>query len=287
MQARVHGFFDPATFTITYVVAEPTCDHCAIVDPVLDYDAKSGRTSTRSADEVLVYLARERLSVDWIIETHAHADHLSAAQYLKSKVGGQVAIGEHITQVQTGFKRLFNEDDRFATDGSQFDHLFKDGEVFRIGELTARVMHTPGHTPACVSFVIGDAVFVGDTLFMPDYGTARCDFPGGNATQLYRSITRLLSLPDDTRLFMCHDYLTPTRDHHLWETSVIEQRKHNVHVHTGISEDEFVALRAKRDATLAVPLLILPAVQFNMRAGHKPPAEANGISYLKIPLDTL
>jgi glyoxylase-like metal-dependent hydrolase (beta-lactamase superfamily II) len=254
---------------------------------VLDYDAKCGRTSTRSADDVLVYLAQERLTVDWIIETHAHADHLSAAQYLKTKVGGQVGIGEHITQVQAGFKRLFNEDERFATDGSQFDHLFKDGESFRIGELEARVMHTPGHTPACVSFVIGDAVFVGDTLFMPDYGTARCDFPGGDAAQLYRSIQRVLSLPSETRLFMCHDYLTPTRDHHLWETTIGEQRKHNVHVHEGINEQEFVALRAKRDASLAVPLLILPAVQINMRAGHKPPAEANGISYLKIPLDKL
>ena len=287
MQARVHGFFDSATFTITYVVAEPTGDHCAIIDPVLDYDAKSGRTSTRSADDVLLYLAQERLTVDWIIETHVHADHLSAAQYLKTKVGGRVGIGEHITQVQAGFKRLFNEDEHFAVDGSQFDHLFKDGEVFHIGELDARVMHTPGHTPACVSFVIGDAVFVGDTLFMPDYGTARCDFPGGDAAQLYRSIQRLLSLPDETRLFMCHDYLTPTRDHHLWETTVSEQRKYNVHVHEGISERDFVALRTKRDATLAVPLLILPAVQINMRAGHKPPAEANGISYLKIPLDTL
>ncbi len=287
MQARVHGFFDPATFTVTYVVAEPTGDHCAIIDPVLDYDAKSGRTSTRSADEVLVYLAQERLTVDWIIETHAHADHLSAAQYLKAKVGGQVGIGEHITQVQASFKPLFNEDERFVTDGSQFDHLFKDGETFAIGELNARVMHTPGHTPACVSFVIGDAVFVGDTLFMPDYGTARCDSPGGDAAQLYRSIQRLLSLPDDTRLFMCHDYLTPTRDHHLWETTVSAQRKYNVHVHAGISEKEFVALRTKRDATLDVPLLILPAVQINMRAGHKPAAEANGISYLKIPLDTL
>ncbi len=287
MQARVHGFFDPATFTVTYVVAEPTGDHCTIIDPVLDYDAKSGRTSTRSADEVLVYLAQERLTVDWIIETHAHADHLSAAQYLKAKVGGQVGIGEHITQVQASFKPLFNEDERFVTDGSQFDHLFKDGETFAIGELNARVMHTPGHTPACVSFVIGDAVFVGDTLFMPDYDTARCDFPGGDAAQLYRSIQRLLSLPDDTRLFMCHDYLTPTRDHHLWETTVSAQRKYNVHVHAGISEKEFVALRTKRDATLDVPLLILPAVQINMRAGHKPAAEANGISYLKIPLDTL
>jgi glyoxylase-like metal-dependent hydrolase (beta-lactamase superfamily II) len=287
MQARVHGIFDPATFTVSYVVAEPTGKHCALIDTVLDYDPKSGRTSTRSADALLAYVASEGLTVDWILETHAHADHLSAAQYLKSKVGGKVAIGEHITRVQAGFKRLFNEDDRFATDGSQFDHLFKDGEEFAIGAMRGRVIHTPGHTPACVSFVIGDACFVGDTLFMPDYGTARCDFPGGDAAELYRSIKKLLSLPDATRLFMCHDYLTPTREHHLWETTVHEQRKHNVHVHDGIDEHEFVKLRSARDATLAVPVLILPSVQINMRAGHKPPPEANGIAYLKIPLDTL
>lgn len=287
MQARVHGIFDPATYTISYVVAEPTGDRCAIIDPVLDYDPKSGRTSTHSADALLAWIAAERLTVDWILETHAHADHVSAAQYLKSKVGGQVAIGEHITRVQAGFKRLFNEDERFATDGSQFDHLLKDGETFNIGALHARVMHTPGHTPACVSYVIGDACFVGDTLFMPDYGTARCDFPGGDAAELYRSIHKILSLPDDTHLFMCHDYLTPTRDHHLWQTTVRDERKHNVHVHEGIDQAEFVKLRSARDATLAVPVLILPSVQINMRAGHKPPAEANGISYLKIPLDTL
>ncbi len=287
MQARVHGLFDPATFTVSYVVAEATGKHCALVDTVLDYDPKSGRTSTRSADALLAYVASEELTVDWILETHAHADHLSAAQYLKTKVGGKVAIGEHITRVQAGFKRLFNEDERFATDGSQFDHLFKDGEEFAIGAMRGRVMHTPGHTPACVSFVIGDACFVGDTLFMPDYGTARCDFPGGDAAELYRSIKKLLSLPDATRLYMCHDYLTPTREHHLWQTTVREQRKHNVHVHDGIDEHEFVKLRSARDATLAVPVLILPSVQINMRAGHKPPAEANGIAYLKIPLDTL
>ena len=287
MQARVHGIFDPATFTVSYVVAEATGKHCALVDTVLDYDPKSGRTSTRSADALLAYVASEELTVDWILETHAHADHLSAAQYLKTKVGGKVAIGEHITRVQAGFKRLFNEDERFATDGSQFDHLFKDGEEFAIGAMRGRVMHTPGHTPACVSFVIGDACFVGDTLFMPDYGTARCDFPGGDAAELYRSIKKLLSLPDATRLYMCHDYLTPTREHHLWQTTVREQRKHNVHVHDGIDEHEFFKLRSARDATLAVPVLILPSVQINMRAGHKPPAEANGIAYLKIPLDTL
>ncbi len=287
MSARVQAFFDPATYTVTYVVADPASRRCALVDTVLDYDPKSGRTSTKSADEVIAFVEAEGLTVDWILETHAHADHLSAAQYLKPRLGGKVAIGELITRVQAGFKRLFNEDDRFATDGSQFDHLFKDGETFQVGELTGRVLHTPGHTPACISYLIGDDCFVGDTLFMPDYGTARCDFPGGNAAELYRSIKRILDLPPDTRLWMCHDYLTPTRDHHAWETTVREERKHNVHVHDGIEEQEFVKLRQARDATLAMPVLILPSVQINMRAGHKPPPESNGMSYLKIPLDVL
>ncbi len=287
MSARVQAFFDPATYTVTYVVADPASRRCALVDTVLDYDPKSGRTSTKSADEVIAFVETERLTVDWILETHAHADHLSAAQYLKQRLGGKVAIGELITRVQAGFKRLFNEDERFATDGSQFDHLFKDGETFQVGELTGRVLHTPGHTPACISYLIGDDCFVGDTLFMPDYGTARCDFPGGNAAELYRSIKRILDLPPDTRLWMCHDYLTPTRDHHAWETTVREERKHNVHVHDGIEEQEFVKLRQARDATLAMPVLILPSVQINMRAGHKPPPESNGMSYLKIPLDVL
>jgi glyoxylase-like metal-dependent hydrolase (beta-lactamase superfamily II) len=287
MSARVQAFFDPATYTVTYVVADPASRHCALVDTVLDYDPKSGRTSTKSADEVIAFVEAERLTVDWILETHAHADHLSAAQYLKQRLGGKVAIGELITRVQAGFKRLFNEDERFATDGSQFDHLFKDGETFQVGELTGRVLHTPGHTPACISYIIGGECFVGDTLFMPDYGTARCDFPGGNAAELYRSIKKILDLPPDTRLWMCHDYLTPTRDHHAWESTVREERKHNVHVHDGIEEQEFVKLRQARDATLAMPVLILPAVQINMRAGHKPPPEANGVSYLKIPLDVL
>ncbi|MBX9605105.1 MAG: MBL fold metallo-hydrolase [Gammaproteobacteria bacterium] len=287
MSARVQAFFDPATYTVTYVVADPASRHCALVDTVLDYDPKSGRTSTKSADEVIAFVEAERLTVDWILETHAHADHLSAAQYLKQRLGGKVAIGELITRVQAGFKRLFNEDERFATDGSQFDHLFKDGEAFQVGELTGRVLHTPGHTPACISYIIGGECFVGDTLFMPDYGTARCDFPGGNAAELYRSIKKILDLPPDTRLWMCHDYLTPTRDHHAWESTVREERKHNVHVHDGIEEQEFVKLRQARDATLAMPVLILPAVQINMRAGHKPPPEANGVSYLKIPLDVL
>ena len=287
MSARVQAFFDPATYTVTYVVADPASRRCALVDTVLDYDPKSGRTSTKSADEVIAFVEAERLTVDWILETHAHADHLSAAQYLKQRLGGKVAIGELITRVQAGFKRLFNEDERFATDGSQFDHLFKDGETFQVGELTGRVLHTPGHTPACISYVIGGECFVGDTLFMPDYGTARCDFPGGNAAELYRSIKKILALPPDTRLWMCHDYLTPMRDHHAWESTVREERKHNVHVHDGIEEQEFVKLRQARDATLAMPVLILPAVQINMRAGHKPPPEANGVSYLKIPLDVL
>lgn len=287
MNPRVQGFFDPATYTISYVVSDADGGTCAIIDSVLDYDPKSGRTRRTSADQLIAYVREHRLTVAWILETHAHADHLSAAPYLKQTLGGRVGIGNHITTVQETFKQVFNEDARFATDGSQFDHLFKDDERFAIGALEARVMHTPGHTPACVCYVIGDAVFVGDTLFMPDYGTARCDFPGGDAQTLYRSIRRLLALPAETRLFMCHDYLTPTRDHHAWETTVGEERKHNVHVHEGISEADFVKLRTTRDATLDMPVLILPSIQINMRAGERPPAESNGVSYLKIPLDIL
>jgi glyoxylase-like metal-dependent hydrolase (beta-lactamase superfamily II) len=287
MNPDVRGFFDKATYTISYVVSDPATGHCAIVDSVLDFDPKSGRTSTTSADELIAYIADRKLSVDWILETHAHADHLTAAPYLKQKLGGRVAIGEHITTVQETFKQVFNEDERFHTDGSQFDHLFKDGDTFRIGELEARVVHTPGHTPACISYVIGDACFVGDTLFMPDYGTARCDFPGGDAGVLYRSIRKLFELPDETRLFMCHDYMSPTRDFHAWETTVRDERRHNVHVHEGIEESHFVELRTARDKTLDMPVLILPSVQVNMRAGEKPPPEDNGVSYLKLPMDLL
>ncbi len=287
MKPEVRGFFDPATYTISYVVSEPRGRHCAIVDPVLDFDPKSGRTSTKSADALAEYVSSRNLTVDWILETHAHADHLTAAPYLKDKLGGTIAIGEHITTVQETFKKVFNEDHRFVVDGSQFDHLFKDNDTFRIGELEGRVMHTPGHTPACISYVIGDAAFVGDTLFMPDYGTARCDFPGGDAGVLYHSIHKLFDLPEDTRLFMCHDYMSPTRDFHAWETTVREERRHNVHVHEGIEQDDFVRLRNDRDSTLQMPVLILPSIQINMRAGEFPPPEDNGVSYLKLPLDLL
>jgi len=287
MIADVRGFFDKATFTISYVVSEPRGRRCAIVDPVLDFDPKSGRTSTRSAAAIVDYIKTRNLQVDWILETHAHADHLTAAPYLKETLGGRTAIGEHIATVQATFKQVFNEDDRFAVDGSQFDQLFAEGDTFAIGELEARVIHTPGHTPACVSYLIGDACFVGDTLFMPDYGTARCDFPGGDAGVLYRSIHRLFELPEETRLFMCHDYLSPTRDFHAWETTVGEERRHNVHVHEGISIEDFVRLRTARDKTLDMPALILPSIQVNMRAGNRPPPEANGVSYLKLPLDLL
>ncbi|MCB1748324.1 MAG: MBL fold metallo-hydrolase [Gammaproteobacteria bacterium] len=287
MNPEVRGFFDKATYTISYVVSDPETGRAAIIDSVLDFDPKSGRTSTASADELIAYIRDRNLSLDWILETHAHADHLSAAPYLKETLGGQVAIGEHITTVQETFKGVFNEDERFKTDGSQFDRLLADGDTFAIGKLEARVMHTPGHTPACISYLVGDALFVGDTLFMPDYGTARCDFPGGDPAVLYRSIKKLFELPDETRMFMCHDYMSPTRDFHAWETSVGEERRHNVHVHEGIGEDDFVRVRTARDKTLDMPVLILPSVQVNMRAGHKPPPEANGVSYLKLPMDLL
>jgi glyoxylase-like metal-dependent hydrolase (beta-lactamase superfamily II) len=287
MNPDVRGFFDKATYTISYVVSDPATGRCAIIDSVLDFDPKSGRTSTTSADELIACITDRKLEVEWILDTHAHADHLTAAPYLKQKLGGRVAIGEHITTVQETFKQVFNEDDRFHTDGSQFDHLFSDGDTFRIGDIEARVIHTPGHTPACITYVIGDACFVGDTLFMPDYGTARCDFPGGDAGVLYRSIRKLFELPDDTRMFMCHDYMSPTRDFHAWETTVRDERRHNVHVHEGIEEAHFVDLRTARDKTLDMPVLILPSVQVNTRAGDPPPPEENGVSYLKLPMDLL
>ena len=287
MQPQVEAFFDPATFTYSYVVTDPTSKRCAIIDSVLDYDPAAGRTSCKSADRLIAYVREQQLQVDWLLETHVHADHLSAAPYLKRELGGQLAIGENITVVQNTFGKLFNAGTEFATDGRQFDHLFKDGDTFQIGSLEARAIHTPGHTPACMTYLIGDAGFVGDTLFMPDYGTARCDFPGGDARTLFQSIHRLFSLPDDTRLFMCHDYKAPGRDDFRFQTTVAEQRAHNVHVHEGIGEAEFVAMRSARDATLGMPMLILPSVQVNMRAGQLPPAEANGTRYLKIPLDVL
>lgn len=287
MRPQVDAFFDPATYTYSYVVSDPDSKHCAIIDSVLDYDPAAGRTSTASADRLIAHVRENGLTVDWLLETHVHADHLSAAPYLKRELGGQLAIGENITVVQDTFGKLFNAGSKFATDGRQFDRLFKDGDTFRIGGLQARALHTPGHTPACMTYVIEDAGFVGDTLFMPDYGTARCDFPGGDARVLFASIRKLFALPDATRLFMCHDYKAPGRDDYRYETTVAEERARNVHVHEGVSEDDFVAMRSARDATLGMPTLILPSVQLNMRAGQMPPAEDNGVRYLKIPLDVL
>jgi glyoxylase-like metal-dependent hydrolase (beta-lactamase superfamily II) len=282
----VHGIFDAATWTVTYVVYENEGSACAIIDSVLDYDPKSGRTSTESADKVIAFVQKKKLTVQWILETHAHADHLTAAPYLKAQLGGQTAIGDHITAVQHVFKGVFNLEASFQEDGTQFDHLLKVDEVFAIGNLTAKALYVPGHTPACVAYQVGDAVFVGDTLFMPDVGSARCDFPGGCAKTLYASARKLLSLPASTRLFMCHDYPPETRDV-KFETTVAEQRAHNIHLHDGISEDDFVRMRTERDATLAMPVLILPAVQVNIRAGEFPPKDDNGVSYLKIPLNAL
>lgn len=283
----IKAFFDPATHTVSYVVSDPRTRECAIIDSVLDYDPKAGRTSTRSADEIVGYVRREALVTRWILETHAHADHLSAAQYLKRTLGGTVGIGEHIKDVQRIFGKVFNVEAEFLPDGSQFDHLFHDGETFMIGDIRARAVHTPGHTPACVTYLIGDAAFVGDTLFMPDYGTARADFPGGDARTLYRSIQKILALPPETRLFMCHDYGAPGRAGFMWETTVREERRANIHVKLGTDENAFVLMRTSRDATLEMPALILPSVQVNIRAGHLPPPEGNGIRYLKIPIDAL
>lgn len=278
------AFFDPLTGTVTYVVADSGTGQAAIIDPVLGYDFKSGRTSTELADQVLAHVARQGLQVEWILETHAHADHLSGAHYLKAQAGGRTAIGEHICTVQATFKSIFNLEHSFAPDGSQFDHLFRDGEIFRLGNLEMSALHVPGHTPADMAYLAGDAVFVGDTLFMPDVGTARADFPGGDARQLYRSIRKLLLLPAETRIFVCHDY-PPGERAPQWETTVGEQRRANIHVHDGISEEAFVAMRAARDATLDMPSLILPSIQVNIRAGGLPPPECNGVSYLKIPVN--
>ncbi|WP_222548564.1 MBL fold metallo-hydrolase [Asaia lannensis] len=283
----VRSFFDEATFTASHVVHDPVTREAAIIDSVLDYDPASGRTGNASAQAILDYIREEGLTVAWQLETHAHADHLSAAPWLQEQLGGKLAIGAEITHVQEVFGKIFNAGTRFARDGSQFDHLFRDGERFRIGEIEAIALHVPGHTPADMAFVIGDAAFIGDTLFMPDFGTARADFPGGDARQLFRSIRRLLSLPEQTRLFLCHDYKAPGRDYFAWETTIGAQRAHNLHVHDGISEDEFVAMRTKRDATLSLPNLIMPSVQINMRGGRLPEPEENGTRYIKIPLDTL
>ena len=281
----IKAFFDQPTYTVTYVVHDAETKCAAIIDSVFDFDPASGRTSFDSADEVIAYVEAQDLKVEWLLETHAHADHLSAAPYLQEKLGGKIAIGEHIVTVQDVFGKLFNAGTEFQRDGSDFDHLFADGDTFTIGNLDVTVMHVPGHTPADIAYVIGDAVFVGDTMFMPDYGSARADFPGGDARQLYQSLRRILELPPTTRLFMCHDYLPAGRTEYVWETTVAEQRKGNIHAHDGVSEEEFVKMRTERDKTLDMPRLILPSVQVNMRAGHLPPEEDNGVRYLKVPLN--
>ena len=286
MQVSVESFYDKATSTISHVVVEPNGRHCAIIDSVLDYDQASGRTRTESADAVVRHVQDRNLTVDWILETHAHADHLSAAQHLKRQVGGRIGIGARITEVQRIFKEVFNLERTFNTDGTQFDHLFEDGETFLIGRQEARVMYTPGHTPACATYVIGEAAFVGDTLFMPDGGTARADFPGGDATTLYRSIHRILSLPSETRLFICHDYQPGGREPR-WETTVAEERERNIHIGHDRTEDEFVAMRTARDRTLNTPTLLVPSIQINIRAGEMPLPEDNGTAYIKVPLNRL
>jgi glyoxylase-like metal-dependent hydrolase (beta-lactamase superfamily II) len=286
MKPNVEAFFDQATWTISYVVYDRPGGTCAVIDSVLDYDPKSGRTRTTSADRLIDFIREKDLKVEWLLETHAHADHLSAAHYLRKQVGGKIAIGAAIADVQDVFKRIFNLEPAFRPDGSQFDHLLRDGETFRIGELQAEAISVPGHTPACMAYKVDDAVFVGDTLFMPDVGTARCDFPGGDAHALYRSVRKLLSLPPQTRLFMCHDYPPQGREP-AWETTVAAQRAGNIHIHDGVSESEFVEMRTRRDATLEMPTLILPSVQVNIRAGELPPKEDNGVSYLKIPVNAL
>lgn len=286
-QAQVSAFFDPPTNTFTYLVRDPSSDACAIIDSVLAFDYSNGRTDTRAADELIAHIREAGLQVQWILETHAHADHLSAAPYLQEQLGGKIGIGEHIVEVQQIFGKVFNAGTEFARDGSQFDALFAEGDIFSIGNLGVKVLHTPGHTPACLSYLIGDAVFVGDTLFMPDYGTARCDFPGGDSATLYQSVQKLLALPDETRMYLCHDYLPEGRSHYVHETTVGEQRRRNIHIHEGVSEADFVALRDARDATLSAPKLLIPSVQVNMRAGHLPEPEDNGQVYLKVPVNLI
>ena len=282
----VSAFFDAATFTITYIVADPSSGRAAVIDPVLDFDPASGRTSTKSADDVIAAIEGKNLEIDWILETHVHADHLSGAPYIREKLGGKTAIGTNVATVQETFRNVFNLKD-LATDGSQFDHLFADSESFAVGSVAGRIIATPGHTPACITYVIGDAAFVGDTLFMPDFGSARTDFPGGDAAQLYDSIQKILSLPDETRLFMCHDYKAPGRDVYAWETTVAEQRANNIHISDSVSRDAFIEMRKGRDSQLGMPKLILPSLQVNLRAGRLPEPEDNDIRYLKIPLDAV
>ena len=286
MTAQIQAFFDPKTFTVSYVVADTATARAAVIDPVLDFDFKSGRTTTASADRVLDFIRQQGLQVEWILETHAHADHISGARHIQQQAGGRIAIGAHIRDVQAVFKKLFNLERSFLPDGSQFDHLFADGEVFRIGNLEAKALLVPGHTPADMAYQIGDAVFVGDTLFMPDVGTARADFPGGDARQLYQSIRRLLDLPSQTAIYVCHDYPPASRQPH-WKTTVAEQRAANIHVRDGITEAAFIQMRQARDATLEVPTLILPSIQINVRGGQMPPPDDNGVSYLRIPVNAL
>jgi glyoxylase-like metal-dependent hydrolase (beta-lactamase superfamily II) len=285
MKPLIHAFFDEATNTLTYVVREPQGRACAIIDSVLDFDYASGRTDTRSADAVVEFVRKEGLDLQWILETHVHADHLSAAPYIQEKLGGKIGIGQRITVVQDTFGKVFNEGTRFQRDGSQFDKLFEQGDSFMIGQMRADVLHTPGHTPACLTYVVGDAAFVGDTLFMPDFGTARCDFPGGSSATLFDSVQKILALPDETRIFVGHDYKAPGREVFAWETTVGAQKALNVHIGAGKSKDEFIAMRDARDATLAMPRLIIPSLQVNMRAGQMPEPEDNGLSYLKVPVN--
>ena len=287
LRPSIAGFFDEATNTVSYVVHDPKTGEAAIIDSVLDFDAASGRTSNGSADRMIEYVTSNNLKVTWLIETHAHADHISAAPYLQERLGGKLAIGRDIIRAQEVFGKLFNAGTDFERDGSQFDKLFEDGETFRIGELEGFALHVPGHTPADMAFIVGDAAFVGDTIFMPDFGTARADFPGGDAGQLFRSIRRLLSLPDEARLFLCHDYKAPGRDEYAWETTVKQQREENVHVKDGVTEQDFVAMRTDRDKTLSMPKLIMPSVQVNIRGGRLPDPEENGVSYIKIPVNAV
>ena len=284
---QVKAFFDEPTFTVSYVVSDAATKKAAIIDSVWNFDQASGRTSFESADSIVAHVAAEGVEVEWILETHAHADHLSAAPYIQEKLGGKLAISRAITTVQDVFGKIFNEGTEFARDGSQFDRLLDDGDVLMIGEIPLIALHVPGHTPADLAYVVGDALFTGDTMFMPDYGSARADFPGGDARQLYRSVRRLMQLPDETRVFLCHDYKAPNRDDFVWETTMLAERTGNVHIHEGVTEDAFVDMRTQRDATLAMPKLILPSLQVNIRAGHLPPAEDNGVRYLKLPVNAL
>ena len=287
MHAPTQAFFDIATNTISYVVKDPAGTSCAVIDSVLDFDYASGQTNTKAADQLIKWVRAEGLDVKWILETHAHADHLSAAPYLQNQLGGKIGISEKIKVIQDTFGKVFNEGTEFQRDGSQFDRLFSEGDSFHIGQLRGDVMHTPGHTPACVTYVIGDAAFVGDTLFMPDFGTARCDFPGGSSETLYQSIQKILSLPDATRIFVCHDYKAPGRDEFAWETTVGDQKSQNVHVGAGKDQDSFVEMRDARDAQLSMPKMIIPSLQINMRAGHMPQADASGDVFLKVPINKM